>query len=313
MGLFDRFKKDQTAAPDALTREAVARVRAVHGVLGVDVVDGDTLAVTWSGVDQPAAVSLAAIREPWTSASGFDRIEVMDDFIAALAPPAPGGGPSEAAMAPAPPVTEPAAAEPEPAQDAAPESDPGAAWEQARSQLVPSIGRPGAPDADTVHWPVAGVLEATAVLDGPVALPVGPAELAEWGVDADAVRAAAEANQAALDPALDPIGPGEPAWVPTQPPGRLASWLCAPDRLLAAAGLEHAVVLAPLASELVVVDPAAVELLRSVLASTRTIVQRQARTLWPAPFLVRAGSLEPWEPDADHPCAPLVAEMRELG
>ncbi len=307
MGLLDRFKKEHSAAPDALTREAVARVRAVPGVQGIDVVDGDTLAVTWTGAGAPATVSLAGIRDRWTAASGFDRIEVMDDFVNSLAPPVPGEAPA---------APEPADATPDADTPSVPptaEPDTGAAWAAARPRLRPSISLPAAPGADTVRWSVAGVLEATVVLDGPMALPVGPGELAEWGVDGDAVRAAAEANLASLDPELDPIGPSEPAWVPTQPPGQLASWLCAPDRLLAAAGLDEAVVLAPLVTELVMVDPTAVSLLESILASTRTIVEHETRTLWPAPFLVRPGSVEPWQPDADHPCAALVEQMRGLG
>ena len=302
MGLLDRFKKERSAAPDALTREAVARVRAVPGVRRIDVVDGDTLAVTWSGVAAPTTVSLERIRDRWTAASGFDRIEVMDDFVNGLAPPAPGD-----AAAAATPDTD------TPSESPTAEPDTDAAWAAARPRLRPSIGLPAAPGVDTVRWSVAGVLEATVILEGPMALPVGPAELAEWGVDDDTVRAAAEANLASLDPELDPIGPGEPAWVPTKPSGQLASWLCAPDRLLASAGLDEAVVLAPLATELVMVDPAAVSLLESILASTRTIVEHETRTLWPAPFLVRPGSVEPWRPQADHPCAALVEQMRGLG
>lgn len=316
MGFLDRFKKEQAAAaPDALTREAAARVRAVPGVVAVEAVDADTLSVTWSGLEEAAPLSLAGIRDRWSAARGFDRIEVMDEFVAGVAPPV--AGPS---TPPPPPeshtsesAAEPPAAGTGPTEPAAPETDAAAAWEAARPRLRPVVGRPGAPDADTVHWTVGGVLEATVVLDDPVALPVGRAELLEWGVDDATVRAAAEQNLASTDPGLDPIGPDAPAWVPTRPDGHLAGWLCAPHRLLEAAGLDEAVVLAPLPSELVVVDPAATDLVASVLTSTRTIVEQQTRTLWPAPFLARREGVEPWEPAADHPCAPLVEEMRRLG
>lgn len=328
MGLFDRFKKDTAGAPDALTREALVRVRAVPGVEAVEPVDADTLSVTWTGTDEPARLSLADLREPWTSASGFDRIELMDDFVRTVAPPT--GAPADAFPDPAPagpaPDEAPAAttvgdgapeADPTPAggpgPTAAPAEQPGARWAEVSPRLQPVIGRPGVADDDIVCWPVGDVLEATVVVDGgPGSLPVGRAELAEWGVDAGSVRRAAEANQAALDPSLDPIGPGEPAWVPTRPAGHLASWLCAPDRLLAAAGLDDAVVLVPLATELVVVDPAATALVESILSSTRTIVEQESRTLWPAPLLVRPGSVTPWVPATDHPCAGLVEEMRAL-
>lgn len=316
MGFLDRFKKEGApTAPDALTREGVARVRAVPGVQAVDVVDADTLRVTWNGLPHPSELSLAGIRQQWTSASGFDRIEVMDDFIAGVAPPAADAtspGSSAPVDAPAPgseddPPTTPSA---EPGREP---DDAQAAWDAVRTRLRPVVGRPGPADADTVRWEIGGVLEATAVLgDEQVALPVSRAELVQWGVDEATVRAAAEENQAGIDPALDPISPGKPAWVPTRPAGHLAGWLCAPGRLLERAGVEQAVVLTPLATELVLVDPSAAGLLESILSSTRTILEQEARPLWPAPFLIRAGSVEPWTPPEGHPCAELVEQMRGL-
>lgn len=309
MGFLDRFKKEGApAAPDALTREGVARVRAVPGVESVEVVDADTLRVTWNGLAQPSELSLADIRQPWSSASGFDRIEVMDDFIAGVAPPAAG--------APSPADALAAGVEDEPAASAASGREPEdahAAWNAIRGRLRPVVGRPGPADADTVRWEVGGVLEATAVLgDEQVALPVSRAELVQWGVDEATVRAAAEENQAGVDPELDPISPGEPAWVPTRPAGHLAGWLCAPGRLLEGAGVERAVVLVPLATELVVVDPSATGLLESILSSTRTIFEQEARPLWPAPLLIGPGGVEPWTPPPEHPCAELVEQMRGL-
>lgn len=309
MGFFDRFKNEVPASPDALTREGVARVRAVPGVEAVEVVDADTLAVTWRGVAEPAHLSLSGIRQPWSDARGFDRIEVMDEFIATVAPPASGAELPGVIVADR---HEEAAPPAEPTAPSPPEAPPGAAWETVRHRLRPVVGHPAGADADTVRWSIGGVLEATVVVDEPVAIPVGRAELADWDVDEATVREAAEANQAAIDPMLDRIGPGEPAWVPTRPEGHLAGWLCATERLLGAAGLTEAVVLVPLATELVVVDRTATGLLESILASTRTIVEQEARPLWPAPLLVGPDGVEPWTPEPDHPCADLVGEMRRL-
>ena len=86
-------------------------------------------------------------------------------------------------------------------------------------------------------------------------------------------------------------------------------WLAAPARLLAACGLAEAVVLAPMPTELVVVDPSAHDLLASILASTKSIVSGDAEVLWPAPLLATAAGLAPWQPGPDHPCATLAAEL----
>lgn len=303
MGLLDRFKKEP--GPDALTIEAVARARAVPNVATAEAVDADTVEVTW--VDRPgrSVLSLVDVRAAWSKASGFDRIELMDDLIASLGPPA---------------VDAPADTEPEALPDggppvATPPDDPASAtrsgtdaWDAARDRLRVVVARPGdAPVA--VRWPVAGVLEARVVLGGPGALPVDADDAAGWGVGPDDVRTAALANLAATEPGLDPVGPGQPAWVPTAPADHPPAWLAAPDRLLAACGLDEAVVLVPLSTELVVVDPRAHGLLASILASTEQIVAGEGTVLWPAPLLATAGGIAPWRPDPSHPCAGQVARM----
>lgn len=305
MGLLDRFKKEP--GPDALTWEAVARLRAVPGVTGAEAVDADTISVGWAGHAGTATLSLAEIRESWAKASGFARIELMDDLVAGIAPPAPGSTPP-----PGPPATAPAT--PEPTPTAARPIDPPAppedhdVWAEVRSRLHVVVGRPGQ-HPDAVAWPVAGVLEARAVLGGPGALPVDRGDARSWGVSDDDVRAAATTNLAATDPGLDPIGDGQPAWVPTTPTDHPPAWLAAPDRLLAACGLDQAVVLAPTPTELVVVDPSAHELLASILTSTKSIVAGESRILWPAPLLATVAGVAPWHPEPGHPCAALVAEL----
>jgi len=300
MGLLDRFKKEP--GPDALTIEAVARARAVPGVATADAVDADTVTVTWQGQPGRSMLSLTEVRAAWSKASGFDRIELMDDLIASLGPP-------DVDPAPEPPAAEPgsAAAAPVDAPEApvAPSAD---AWDAARSRLRVVVDRQGS-HPGAICWPVAEVLEARVVLGGPGAVPVAADDAAGWGVDAAAVRAAALANLAATDPALDPVGPGQPAWVPTEPADHPPVWLAAPDRLLAACGLDQAVVLAPLATELVVVDPGAHELLASILGSTEQILDTESEVLWPAPLLVTADGVAPWHPDPAHPCAHQVARM----
>lgn len=304
MGLLDRFKKDPR--PDALTIEAVARARAVPGVATAEAVDADTVAVTWVGHSGRSTLSLTDVRAAWSRASGFDRIELMDQLIATLGPPA-----VDAPLdLPAPDSTGATETAPDSAVDAAaPPSAPAAgAWDAARPRLRVLVGRPG-DHPGAVRWPVAGVLEAHVVLGGPGALPVDGHDAEGWGVDADAVRHAALANLAASDPALDPVAPGQPAWVPTDPTDHPPVWLAAPDRLLAACGLDELVALAPLPTELVVVDPRAHDLLASILRNTEQIVATDGRVLWPAPLLVTGGGVTPWRPDPSHPCAGQVARM----
>lgn len=297
MGLLDRFKK--APGPDAMTWEAVARLRVVPGVAGADAVGADTVAITW--VDNPytSTLSLAAAREGWTRANGFDRIEIMDSLIGAVLPPTGPPPGAEDGFDPTPPDTAPDVQPPEPE---------GTGWEAVRSRLRVVVGKAGE-HPGAVSWPIAGVLEARVVLGEPDARPVDAADAAGWGVEPDDVRAAALADLAGSDPGLDPVGPGQPAWVPTAPADHPPAWLAAPDRLLAACGLDEAVVLAPMPTELVVVDPRAHELLGSILTSTKAIVSGEGRVLWPAPLLATAAGLAPWDPPADHPCATLAAEL----
>lgn len=308
MGLLDRFKK--APGPDAMTWEAVARLRAVPGVAGAEALDADTVQVAW--VDNPytSTLSLTAAREEWSKANGFDRIEIMDGLVGAVAPPT---GPPEGAgdgFDPTPPDVAPDVqppAEREPVADPASDVE-GPAWEAARSRLrvvVSPVGQyPGA-----LSWPVAGVLEAHAVLGGRGARPVDAADAASWEVGPDDVRAAALANLASSDPGLDPVAPGQPAWVPTSPADHPPAWLAAPDRLLGACGLSEAVVLAPLPTELVVVDPNAHDLLGSILTSTKSIVDGAGAVLWAGALVVTPEGIAPWQPAADHPCAALAADL----
>lgn len=305
MGLLDRFKK--APGPDALTFEAVARARAVPGVAGAEAVDADTVEVRWLEHTGTSTLSLGEVREAWTSASGFDRIEIMDQVVAGLAPP------SADATPPPPPPPEPEAeTEPEPPGTEAPIHEPPAV--EPRAAEAPAVAtvvvdRPGRRDG-AVRWIVTEGVEATVVLGEPAGPPVTEEDLAAAGTDADAVRAAALAHLRAADPALDPIGPGQPAWVPSSASAPAPAWLAVPDRLLAACGLDEAVALAPLPTELVVVDPSATELLASLLSSTLSIVSGDADVLVAAPLLVSATGVDAWLPPSDHPCAALVGELR---
>ena len=304
MGLLDRFKK--APGPDAMTWEAVARLRAVAGVAGAEPVDADTVEVVWAGNPYTSTLSLSAARDGWTKASGFDRIEIMDALIGAVAPPT--GPPEDAAdgFDPTPPDVAPdvvPTSTPE-----APTPAPATAWDEVRGRLRVVIGRVGA-HPDAISWPVAGVLEGRILLDDPGALPLEASDAASWEVGVDDVRDAALANLGASDPGLDPVGPGQPAWVPTAPADHPPAWLAAPDRLLAAAGLDEAVVLAPMPTELVVVDPSAHDLLASILTSTRSIVSGGSEVLWAGPLLVTGAGIAPWEPAPDHPCAALAAKL----
>jgi hypothetical protein len=289
MGLLDRFKKEP--GPDALTWEAVARVRAMPGVAGAEAVDADTVAVTWAEHPGTSTLSLAGVREQWTKASGFARIELMDEALTGLAPPAV-----------EPPIA-PASSPIDPDDD-----DGGAAWAAARPRLRVIVGRAG-DDAAVVAWPVAPGLVARAVLGGPGALPVDAGDVAGWGVSADDVRAAALDDLMGGDPALDAVGPGQPGWVPTSPADHPPAWLAAPDRLLAASGLTEAVALAPMATELVIVDPSAHDLLRSVLIGTKSILAGESRVLCARALLLTAHGVTAWEPAPDHPCAAAAADL----
>lgn len=296
MGLFDRRKKPP--GPDALTWEAVARARAVPGVAGAEATDADTVVLTWAEHPGTSTLSLAGVREAWSKASGFARIELMDEVVAGLAPPADTGTAPGIGPAHAPPVDTAAPA---------PTDAPGDAWTEARTRLAIRVGPP---TTGTVGWPVVAGLEAAVVLDGVDGPPVSDADLAAWGADREQARTAALAALAAADPELDPVGPGQPAWVPTVPSAHPPIWLAAPARLLAAAGLSEAVALAPTPTELVLVDPSATDLLASVLAGTRAILRDAAEVLFSAPLLVRPDGVEEWRPAVGHPCAELVAELR---
>jgi hypothetical protein len=276
MGLLDKFKK--APGPDALTWEAVARARAVPGVAGAEAIDADTVTVTWTDLPGTSTLELAGIREVWAKASGFDRIELMDGVLEGLAPP-----PAEAAP-------------PEPA------------WATMRERIAVRVGRGS--DAGAVRWPVVAGLEAWAIVDQPSGAAVDAGDLAAWEVDAATVRSAALDALRAADPELDPVGPGQPAWVPTVPADHPPIWLAAPDRLLAATGLPRAVALAPTPTELVVVDPEAHGLLATILAGTKGIVAEADEVLLAAPLLVTADGLEEWRPDPGHPCVDLVDDLR---
>ncbi|MFP5321918.1 MAG: hypothetical protein ACLGIC_08730 [Acidimicrobiia bacterium] len=297
MGLLDRFKKEP--GPDALTWEAVARARATPGVASAEPVDADTVEVRWTEHAGTTALSLAEVRPDWAKASGFARIELMDQVIAGLAPPT-----EPPADIPAPTPT-PAAPEPEPA-----DAPPASGWARERERIDVVVGRPGQGHGP-VRWPLAGgVVEARATLDGG---DVTDADLERWAVDADQVRSAAVERLLGADPGLDPIGPGQPAWVPTSPVGPPPAWLAAPARLLAACGLDRVVALAPLPTELVVIDPEATELLASILSSTAGIVEGADDVLLAAPLLLSADSVRVWAPADDHPCAGLVERLRAAG
>lgn len=89
MGLFNRRKRRPGASPDALTRAAVARVRAEPGIERVEALDRDALAVDFIGHDGTRRIDLAGVRPTWEAASGFLRIEVLDTFMEHVGPDAP--------------------------------------------------------------------------------------------------------------------------------------------------------------------------------------------------------------------------------
>jgi len=291
MGLLDRFKK--APGPDALTWEAVARARAVAGVAGAEAVDADTVHVSWHEHPRTTVLDLGEVRERWTRANGFDRIELMDEVIAGLAPPLDGLGLATGEVdAPAAEAASPHGAIP-----------PGDAT---RLLLAVDVRRAGEGDGD-VRWAIVDGLDAVATSGGEA---VRHADLDAWQVDAEAARDAARHRLASTDPALDPIGPGTPAWVPASDLVPPPAWLAVPARLLDACGLDEVVALAPLPTELVVVDPAATEVLASVLSSTAGIVESADGVLLGTPLLVRRDGVDAWQPPAEHPCAALVERLR---
>lgn len=305
VGFLDRFSKDTAAAPDAFTTEMVARIRALPSVERAEPTDADTVSVTWSGGRESEAVDISGLRQPWKQAKGFDRIELLDDFIAGLSP---------GQYPPASPTSgdEPdASPEPGPAPPPGPTAtDAVTEWSQVASQLVPVLRRVRAGDG-ALTWPIGELLEATAIWAGG-ATPITDDQCAVWGVGLDDVRSAATSNLVAIDPAPDAIGPGARAWVPTSPEGLQSSWLAAPERLLHQLGLATAIVLVPLRSELVVVDPEDIELVQSILTNTLAILESQANVLCPVPFLVTAEDVQDWMPAASHPAAQLVHQTRDL-
>lgn len=295
-----------------MTWEAVARLRVVADVVGTEVLDADTVRIRWAGTSRATTLSLTAAREEWARSSGFHRIEVMDALIATVGPPSePGDGSDDDRSAPGSSSAEVArrATDPEPGASAEAEAETGTRWDSVRDRLHVVVDRPGEHPGG-ICWPIAGVLEAHVELDRSASGAVTPADAASWAVDPGDVRAAALTNLAAIGPDLDPIGPGQPAWVPTTPRAHPPAWLAAPERLLEACDLPAAIVLAPMPSELVVVDPAAEALLGSILASTAAMVAGASRLLCPAPLLATPDGVAPWQPPPEHPCAGAVADLR---
>lgn len=166
--------------------------------------------------------------------------------------------------------------------------------------------------AGELSWDVGGALAAQIVLDHPNSFPLTTDELASWGLSPTEAATAAIRNLISVDPGLDQIAPDQRAWVVTQPEDCPAAWLCSPDQLLQRLGLSEAVLLAPVATELVVVDPADAAALERILRSTKAIVTTEPGLLWPAPLRVTMDRIEPWVPSSSHPCATLAAEMHAL-
>ncbi len=289
MGLFDRLR---TSGPDALTRAAVARIRALPDVADARALDGDTIAVTFAAGGAEQQVDLGGIRPDWKAAGGFDRIEIMDAFVQAMAAPAttlPAGQDLVADV-----VVE--------------------GWADVVDRITIRVHAPGQVPRGALAWPVGDVLHAVAiVLPRPGAatppIPVTQHDAERWGV---APAAVAEAMGAGLDrepPVLEPIEAGVAAWVAAGDP-HPARWLLRPDRLVAAVGADPLVALVPTATELVVVDANATALLDDVLRHTATILDAETDVLWPAPFLLRPGAATPWQPGDGHPCDPAVRALR---
>ena len=292
MGFLDRFKSD-TSSPDALTLEVATRIKLHSDVDDVAMVDADIIAVTWAGRATPHPLDISEIRPTWKRATGFERIDLLDNFLAGLHPPA----------------GDPMPADTERSSEAPGDRDGRDGWEEVAPQLFPALAA-SAPD-DVVSWAVGGLLHATVVRQSSGA-PVTRAECAAWKVRADDAVARAVANLSAIDPGLDAIAPDSRAWVPTQPDGRQSSWLTAPARLLAELGLESGIALVPVAGEMVVVDPDDPALLESVLTSTLTILEHEPDRLCPMPFRVTPDHVAVWQPRIDDPASELVERARQL-
>src|SRR3546814_12213706 len=83
MGLLDRFKK--APGPDALTWEAVARLRVIPGVAGAEAVDADTVEVAWPDNPYTSTRTHATARDGWSKSSGFARKEIMIALLGEVA------------------------------------------------------------------------------------------------------------------------------------------------------------------------------------------------------------------------------------
>lgn len=292
MGFLDRFTKD-TSTPDAFTIEIAARIRALAGVNHVETIDADTVAVTWTGRTEPDHIDIGGTRPAWKQVKGFDRIELVDEFIAGLGP---GDAPTTIPGPAIPGIAEPAG---------------GARWAAASLDVLPLLRRTMTDADGLVTWPVTELLEATAT-GTDHSVPITMAQCDEWGITAAQVRTAATDNLAALDPAPDAIGDGMRAWVPTAPDGQQSSWLTAPTRLLERLGLTTGIAIAPLVGELVVVDPDDDDLVVAIIDNTLTIIEDTSDTLCPVPFLVSSDRVDIWEPAAGHPAADLVHRTHRL-
>ena len=303
MGFLDRFKSDGPRPPDALTYEIVARLRVLGATESVEPVDADTVRVTWhGGPDQ--SVELGELRPTWKRSSGFDRIQLLDDFVegvrsggAAGSSPAP-----DDEVAPPPVADEPV---PVPIEEV---FDSGGA--RLRPTLLRALRPAGTADEDAVVWPFGDGAQIVA-LDIAAGTEITRADVDRLDVSAGEVEAAALKNLEALDPAPEPIGDGMRAWVPTTPAGLKSSWLLAPHRLLEACGLSSAIGFAPLPDELVVIDPADEGLVGAIATSTMRILEEQPGTLVAAPLEITRDAVDVWDPPADHPAAAVVAEMKE--
>ncbi len=293
MGLLDRFKRGDAGA-DALTREIAARLRARPDIEAAEPTGADSVAVTWVG-GATSEESIAALREPWTSASGFDRIELVDQHLDTVQPPVPAAFDSG----------EPASWADEPPAAAA------TSWDAIRPGLLPRLRSPV--DDGAVAWSLGGGLVEAVAVAATTDQPLRAAELERWNIDATQVREAAMANLRSTRPAPEPLGPGMRAWIATRPSGAQAAWLAGPDPLLEALGLASAVVLVPTPTDLVVVDAAADELVGSIVTDTLNIYEHEAEVrVCPVPFLISAGSVAPWDPAADDPRGDAVARAHEL-
>ena len=303
MGFLDRFKSEGPRPPDALTYEIVARLRVLAASETVEPVDADTVRVTWHGRPEQT-VELGELRPTWKRSSGFDRIQLLDDFVEGVTAGGGGGSSSEpgAASAPAPPVDEPVPVPIEELFDSE--------WARLRPSLMLALRATGTSDEDAVVWPFGDGAQIVA-LDIGAGTEITRADLDRLDVSDREVEAAALRNLEALDPAPEPIGDGVRAWVPTTPAGLKSSWLLAPHRLLEACGLPSAIGFAPLPDELVVIDPADDDLVRSIATSTLRILEEQPGTLVAAPLEITREAVDVWDPPADHPAAAVVAEMKE--